>query len=89
MTSSQDLLNVFDKYMAMQCNFSYSVCQDIFPGDADHYWQKWKRSNENLLNFLSGLDIMSIRKVMEWGGVEKVYYSSSSGSSKFTYSKAK
>ena len=73
MSTSDKLLNVFDDYLSIQCNFSYIVCQEIFPEDADHYWHKWVTSDRNLLMFLSRLDKVNKTRVLGWGLISSTY----------------
>lgn len=62
-----DVLLSYEIILTMQCNFSYTVCQKIFPEDTTHYWDKWNVSSQNMLYFLSRLDRMNKIILIKWG----------------------
>jgi len=57
----------YDKFLKMQINFSYSVIQNIFANDPDHYWSKWVNSSDNIILFISKLDNINKMLVLDWG----------------------
>lgn len=67
MSSPNKLEDSFDIFVSMQCNFSYNIAQEIFPGDVTHFWNKWLSSQDNILTFLNTLDKFNRRKMLDWG----------------------
>lgn len=63
---------IYESYLHAQNNFSYQVCESIFPGDTDHYWKKWVYAERNILLFISRLDKMNRLKVLDWIGMDWV-----------------
>jgi hypothetical protein len=57
----------FNIFLSMQCEFSYDVARYIFGGDKQHFWEKWLSSGDNIIKFLSSLDNLNRRKMIEWG----------------------
>lgn len=51
----------------MQCNFSYDIAGGIFSSDTEHFWGKWLRTEGNMIEFLSNLDVFNRKKMIEWG----------------------
>jgi hypothetical protein len=67
MSNLYTLEKAFQIFLAMQCNFSYEVAGHVFYGDSDHFWTKWVRTERNIINFLSSLDNLNRRRMIEWG----------------------
>jgi hypothetical protein len=57
----------FSIYLKMQCQFSYEICQRIWPDCSDHYWKKWITANNNIINFIDRLDEQNKLLMFEWG----------------------
>lgn len=61
---------VYESYQilfTMQSNFHLGICEELFGGLAEHIYQKWIESNENMLNFLTRLDQKNINIMLLWG----------------------
>lgn len=58
------VLKQFDIYLYMQNTFDYDTCEQLWPNDTEHYWQKWEKCDGNFLNFLSMLDDMNRKHVI-------------------------
>lgn len=56
----------FELYLHLQCNFNKQICHQIFENLADHIWQKWLTSENNILFFINRLDAVNRSKVYEW-----------------------
>jgi len=63
--------NYFDKYMYLQCSFCTDIANTVFKQDSNHIMTKWYTHNENILNFLSSLDVENRQKLFLW--VEQTY----------------
>lgn len=53
--------------LAMQSNFHLGICEELFGDLAEHIYQKWTGSNENMLNFLTRLDQNNLNIMLSWG----------------------
>lgn len=65
--TTDDLCHTYNIFLNMQCNFSYFICTKLFPNDSEHFWEKWKNSEENIINFINRLDETNKKIVLNWG----------------------
>lgn len=66
MNTEITVYQAYDLFLTMQCRFSYMVCEDLWPADADHYWQKWKNSERNIILFMNRLDADNKLRMLNW-----------------------
>jgi hypothetical protein len=56
----------FKLFFSLQTRLNAKMMLDIFGKDWPHYQEKWVRSNDNFLYFMSSLDDLNKEKVIEW-----------------------
>jgi len=54
-------------FQSMQCNFSHEVASVVFSHNIEHFWAKWLNTRENMITFLSSLDIFNRKAMLDWG----------------------
>jgi hypothetical protein len=50
----------------LQYNFDKNMCNIIFENDSCHFFEKWEKSNNNIIDFLSRLDKQNKHKILDW-----------------------
>ena len=51
---------------SLQCNFDKEMCDEIFNDLSDHLFDKWLKSNGNILNFFGQLDNQNKKRILKW-----------------------
>ena len=55
-------------FQIIQTNFSYENCKKIFNSIlSDHLWEKWVKTDNNIIKYLSKLDNINRSKILNWG----------------------
>jgi len=52
--------------LRLQCDFNKEICDKIFSDLSDHLFNKWLKTDGNILNFFSQLDINNQKKMLKW-----------------------
>ena len=58
--------------LRLQCDFNKEMCDRIFNDLSDHLFNKWSKTDGNILNFFSQLDIKNQKTMLEWSLVNIV-----------------
>lgn len=56
----------YELFVCMQRNFSYATCLDLWYNNADHYWNLWNDSHNNIVLFLERNPQLR-NAVLNWG----------------------
>lgn len=52
--------------LRLQCDFNKEICDKIFSDLSDHLFNKWLKTDRNILNFFSQLDIKNQTAILKW-----------------------
>ena len=52
--------------LRLQSDFNKEICDRIFNDLSDHLFDKWLKTDRNILNFFSQLDIKNRKKLLKW-----------------------
>ena len=52
--------------LRLQCDFNKEMCDKIFNDLSDHLFDKWLKTDGNILNFFSQLDIKNQKTILKW-----------------------
>ena len=67
---SYSLFQCYFIFRMMSNSLSPEICKVIFGEElGKHMWEKWNRSERNLIEFISSLDTVNRDKLFEWAKV--------------------
>jgi hypothetical protein len=52
--------------LRLQSDFNKEICNIVFDDLSDHLFDKWLKTDRNILNFFSQLDIKNRKKLLKW-----------------------
>lgn len=62
--------NLYDAYFILQMiqtNLNLEICNNIFDKNiSSHLWEKFLTSDQNIISFISRLDVINRKKLFEW-----------------------
>ena len=67
MPTLDNLTDCYEVLKYLQANIWDNVIREIFPDDTEHYIEKWRNSEYNIINFLNSLDQNNLEKVLTYG----------------------
>ena len=62
-----DFNTYVDVLLFMENNFNKESCDYIYGNLSDHLFEKWSKSNNNILTFYTRLDKPNQNKLLTWG----------------------
>lgn len=67
MNDISTLYDNMDMLYTAQCNFSPTVCDELFLGDSHHMWDKWiYEARCNMIMYYSILDVKNKYILISW-----------------------